>query len=93
MELLKLPYDRGGLQLVNLRLKNASLKIANLFSTDIFCTNQINSIYNTALGEQIWECAIDKEQFSQLTGIVLQNQYWEEVVNHWFDMTWKKVHS
>ena len=79
--------NKGGLRLVHLEQKNQSLKIAWLFRLDTFLQNQIHEIPPSALGQNFWDCTIRPVDVFQYLSLNT-NQFWKEVSEAWFSMTW-----
>ena len=84
----------GGVKLVNMRVKNQSLKLAWIFKSDKYSKNQLRTIASTELGETIWNCSLNtKDAETELFKDNAQiNQFWGKVTRDWFNTTWKKQH-
>ena len=51
----------GGLKLVDMRLKDMSLKIAWIFSKNPMAQLQLNKVIPPALGTLFWDCTIQPQ--------------------------------
>ena len=95
-DLLQNNYQKGGLKLIDLTMKNKSLKITQLFNTNEFISNQINLIIPDAMGVLFFECGIHPKQFETVLEMLGQaecNIFWKQALSHWFQLTWICVNS
>ena len=81
IETLQLPKHQGGLNLVNFKLKEQSLKASwvQILDTDDYLAMLAYRKLNITLGKDIWLCNIKGSDIS----IVFGNHFWANVLEAW----------
>ena len=89
MELLLCTKFDGGLKLVNLCHKIASLKIQWVFREDSRLQELITGFVPATLGTIFWDCTINPKVHNIAVYLPAHIPlFWIEVINHWFQYTW-----
>ena len=81
--------ENGGVKLVDLCIKNRALKIAWLYRSDELTQSFLHLFIPKYIGNLYWDCAINPFDIKKLIKHVKCDQFWKEIVNTWFDFTWK----
>ena len=87
MNLLKRPRDQGGLGLVDMRIKNSSLKIAWIFRNEQYVRTQIEAIIPEYMGELFWDCTMSKVDYCKNSDV---KSFWIQIAAEWFELTWEQ---
>ena len=88
--LLRETKENAGLNLADLRKKNAALKIEWLFRDDPFVEAQLQNIAPQELGTLFWDCNINSEDcLRYLNSLTDVNRFWKTVCVHWFNLRTK----
>ena len=86
-DVLKADKTKGGIRLIDMRAKLASLKIFWLFVNDIFIRNYILKEIKHPIGELLWRCNLHKSEviiyFKDLS------LFWHQVLEAWFDVCYE----
>ena len=86
LSVLKLPKNRGGLSLVDLRNKDLSLKIAwvaKIFEDQDAENSALDFICGENIGNLLWRCNLAAEDIPNAPGIKKIDKFWMDVLASW----------
>ena len=95
MSQIQAPRKFSRLKLTNLKLKNASIKIAWIFQNSPFAKVQLEAIPPPLhIGTYFWDCVLDVTDLN----IYLENRddlnpFWKDVIRQWFQFTWDPLYK
>ena len=93
LDILKLKKKDGGLQLVDLRVKDAALKAVwiKILQQDVQINAIVNSTFSPVLGNVLWRCNLKAEDVQHYTGKNIQaDPFWLDVLTHWCNFNFKE---
>ena len=85
---LQQPKGKGGLNLVNFRIKDRALKAAwvKLIKTDDMISQCAYKMLHTHVGESIWECNLNKRDIRKM----FKPSFWRDVLEAWADVNYSE---
>ena len=88
-KILQNPKSQGGLNLVNLNVKEKSLKATwpRILKDEKDYSEIVYRIINTDIGEHIWRCNIEKKDIPQLG---IKESFWEDVLSAWSEYNYRR---
>ena len=86
LRMLQGSIAKGGRKLINLKQKNAALKLAWLFKSDPTAEAQLNVIVPKELKEIFWQCSLSAQDATRFVEGKTENKFWIEIISMWFDV-------
>ena len=86
MGVLKKDINQGGVRLVDMELKNQSLKVAWIFRKSEYVQMQLMAIIPECLGIRFWDCHLHPNDVSQAINLNAHPIFWTQIIIHWFKL-------